>query len=83
MAMVSQGSGDKIPPNSTLKFEIELLSWSGEDVSDLQDGSVMKSILCEGTGYRKPVLGTSVTVNLIGRLKDSGVGSGQARTSEI
>lgn len=43
------GSGDKIPPKATLKFEIELLSFTDmEDISDEKDGSIMKKILEKG-----------------------------------
>lgn len=66
------GAGSDIPPNATLKFEIELLSWAGEDVSEAQDGSVMKTTLRRGLGmHSKPALGAHVTVNLVGKLTDS------------
>lgn len=48
------GSGANIPPNSTLKFEIELFSWTPEDISPDKDQSVTKSILQKGTDYQTP-----------------------------
>ena len=53
------GAGDNIPPDSTLQFEVELFYWEGEDVTG--DKGVIMYALKEGTGYRKPTEGSTVT----------------------
>ena len=52
-----EGSSTKIPPNSTLRFEIELVQWKGEDLT--KDCQVTKIILEKGEGYEKPNTGAS------------------------
>ena len=48
------GSGANIPPSSTLKFEIELFSWTPEDISPDKDQSIFKTILQKGTANQSP-----------------------------
>ena len=51
------GSSDKIPPNATLQFQIELVEWKGEDVT--KDGQVTKLTFEKGEGYDKPNIGAT------------------------
>ncbi|XP_077582562.1 peptidyl-prolyl cis-trans isomerase FKBP5 isoform X2 [Stigmatopora nigra] len=60
------GSGnlDKIPPNSSVLFEIELLKFKGENLTD--DGGIIRRIKSKGDGYLNPNDGTIVEVHLEG-----------------
>lgn len=52
------GSTNRIPPNMTLQFEMELMGWKGEDVT--ADGAVTKITLYRvGEGYDKPNTGAT------------------------
>jgi len=67
------GSGDKIPPKTTLQFEIELIDWqSDSDISKAKNGSVIKKILKEGSGD-SPKDETKMTIRLTGSLADGTV----------
>jgi FK506-binding protein 4/5 len=56
------GSPPKIPGDSTLVFDIELISWKDfEDIS--KDGNVLKKVLHGGSGWEKPKEDSEVTVN--------------------
>ncbi|XP_034537670.1 peptidyl-prolyl cis-trans isomerase FKBP5 [Notolabrus celidotus] len=59
------GNPDKIPPNSPVVFEMELLKFEGEVLTD--DGGIIRRIKVKGDGYTNPNDGASVDVHLEGR----------------
>jgi len=64
------GSGNKIGPNATLIFEIELFDFTGEDLSEEKDQSIIRRTLKQGEGWSKPNEGASVEVLLKGTYED-------------
>ncbi|XP_014897893.1 peptidyl-prolyl cis-trans isomerase FKBP5 [Poecilia latipinna] len=62
------GNPDKIPPNSSVVFEMELLNFEGEILT--ADGGIMRRIKVKGEGYSNPNDGATVDVHLEGRCGD-------------
>ncbi|XP_056606799.1 peptidyl-prolyl cis-trans isomerase FKBP5 isoform X1 [Triplophysa dalaica] len=60
----SAGNPPKVPPNATLVFEIELLSFRGEVLTE--DGGIVRRIKVKGEGYNNPNDGATVHVHLQG-----------------
>ena len=56
------GSGAKIPGGASLEFDIELFDWtSKEDITNGKKG-ILKEIISEGEGYKKPSDCTKVQI---------------------
>ncbi|XP_068568252.1 peptidyl-prolyl cis-trans isomerase FKBP5 [Cebidichthys violaceus] len=64
----SAGNPEKIPPNSSVVFEMELLKFEGEILTD--DSGIIRRIKVKGDGYTNPNDGSSVEVHLEGRCGD-------------
>lgn len=62
------GNPDKIPPNSSVMFEMELLNFEGEILT--ADSGIIRRIKVKGEGYSNPNDGANVEVHLEGRCGD-------------
>ncbi|CAF4843842.1 unnamed protein product [Rotaria socialis] len=69
-AFGQKGHSDKVGPNTTVVFEVELIDFGGKDFSPEQDGSIRRRMIKAGEGNLKPNEGATIEMMLKGMYND-------------
>lgn len=65
------GNPPKIPRDTPIVFDIELIDFREEDMTFEKDGSIVKKVLKKGTGYSPPNQGCMVSLHIKGQFDDT------------
>lgn len=66
----ANGSPPTIPPDATLKFDVEVLDWKCEDISPNMDGTIERVQISPGEGHSTPNEGAQVELHIVGKYEN-------------